>query len=122
MKTHVVENWTTADNQKIPFDELTHQHWSNIYWYHFIFSNKPGMSRSIMVNTSKMALQKIKEKFDGKILDWKPVYWFEIRWIQKLEFIIVSGVRIKNRTEIFHYDKKIGDIVEEDLKEVQGII
>jgi len=115
-----IQNWTTADNQTIPFDELTHQHWSNIYWYHFIFSNKKGMSRSIMINTSKLALKKIEEKFDGKILDWKPVYFFEINWLQGLD-ILVSGIRIRNGIEIYRYNEKIGTIVEENLREVKGI-
>ena len=26
--------WRTADGTEIPFSEVTHQHWSNIYWYH----------------------------------------------------------------------------------------
>lgn len=116
-----MKNWTTAENETIPFDKVTHQHWSNIYWYNFVFSNKNGMPKGNMINIAKMALQRIEDNFNGELLSWKPVYWFEINWLHGLD-ILSSGVRIKNRTEIFHYDKKIGIIVEENLREVKGII
>lgn len=117
---NIVSNWQTADNKFIHFDKVTHQHWSNIYWYHLIFANKFGMPRGVMINTAKMALAKINEKFKGEILEWKPCYMFEVRWLNNLD-LLAAGVRIKNRNEIFYNDEKIGTINEEELREVEGI-
>lgn len=96
--------WRTADNKLIPFSEITHQHWSNIYWYHLIFQMKPGMPASIMKNTVLMALEHIEEKFDGVILPWEPIFEFEVSWLSQLRLL-------RNEKDIFDfYGIKIGTI------------
>lgn len=117
---HVELNWQTADGFLIPFGKVTHQHWSNIYWYHLIFAHKLGMPKKIMLDTAKFASNRIDKDFNGEILEWKPIYMYEVRWLMDLH-MLAEGIRIENRNEIFYKGKKIGTIVEEDLREVKGI-
>ena len=110
-------NWTTADNKTIPFSEVTHQHLSNIYWYHLIFQRLRGMPYRSMQRTVETAKNEINKRFKGKILKWKPVYLYEVTWLQELG-MIVSGISINIDGEIFNGDKKIGIIVPEKLRKV----
>lgn len=114
-----ISYWETSAGELKVFKQLTHQHLSNIYWYHLIFANKNGMPRQRMLSTSNMALEQLKKRFNGQILDWEPLYTYEIRWLYNLD-ILASGIRIRNY-EIFLNEKRIGKIVEENLVEVKGV-
>lgn len=80
--------WHTIEGKSIPFSEVTHQHWSNIFWYHkmFVEVNKNAFSilTRELVNKAKdshyIAKCMIDEKFGGEILDWVPKYDNEKRW------------------------------------------
>ena len=107
MRTHVEKNWLTANDKLIPFSEVTHQHWSNIYWYHLIFQRLSGFSiygRKRMQSTTDLALKEIKKRFEGKILKWRPVYDFEFSRLRELG-MLTSG------TAIMDNGKKIGNIL-----------
>src|SRR3972149_5442503 len=96
------EVWTTKDGVKIPFSEVTQQHWSNIYWYHrYMFEisedrNPPFLGLDEECNPvfdikhrerySKLmdvALTQLKLLFEGELLDWVPVYENEKSWYKK---------------------------------------
>jgi hypothetical protein len=102
--------WGTIDGRQIPFSEVTHQHWSNIYWYHRhlfesategLYENAYGVLTDYAEKTQakckhlmEVALNQIEKRFDGEILDWQPKYENEIAWYKKqstrkilLEFI-----------------------------------
>ena len=95
--------WKTADGLEIPFSKVTHQHWSNVYWYHRYIVEKTTqeLTRSMYFIHGKtalikkcnwlldIALEQIKLRFDGDILDWVPLYenekeWFEIQNTRKI--------------------------------------
>lgn len=102
--------WGTIDGKMIPFSEVTHQHWSNIYWYHRylfeeategLYENAYGVLTDYAEKTQvrckhlmEVALVQIARRFDGELLDWQPKYENEIEWYKKqctrkilLEFI-----------------------------------
>jgi hypothetical protein len=105
MTTQTEQKWQTADNQIIPFSEVTHQHWSNIYWYHLIFQRMSWANKNIMQRTVDLAKKEIEKRFDGVILEWRPIFDFEINWLNILG-MLGEGTAIKD------YDgKKIGNIL-----------
>jgi len=90
--------WRTADGQEIPFSKVTHQHWSNIYWYHrYIFETYTEQLKGLhpmFVEESEFTIKKCKylmdfsfneigKRFDGEILDWIPKYENEKMWYKK---------------------------------------
>lgn len=113
MKTRE-QNWTTADNNVIPFSNVTHQHWSNIYWYHLIFQRLPKMRTFPMSRIVASAKKEIDQRFNGKILEWRPIYSYEIVWLSELGML-------KGGTAITDIDgKKIGNILTTRVKIVPG--
>ena len=76
--------WHTADGKSIPFSEVTHAHWSNIYWYHrYIFEiTILEDERERCGYLMHIAETQIKVKFKGEILDWVPIYDNEKRWFK----------------------------------------
>lgn len=87
--------WKTADGLEIPFSEVTHQHWSNIYWYHRYIVEKTKQesgrtysnhAKAILINKCNwllnIAVEQINLRFDGEILDWVPLYGNEKEWFQ----------------------------------------
>jgi len=111
MKTHVVKSWTTVENKLIPFSDMTHQHWSNIYWYHLIFKGFKGMNSLKMHLTSEFAKTEIGKRFDGEILEWKPVYSYEVEWLRQLGLL-------SDNYDIFDNTKKIGRVLINEIREV----
>ena len=83
----VEQVWGTKNGEQIPFSQVTHQHWSNIFWYHRYISESAQGSTFLLddfvkkaVYLMNVALKKINERFDGEILDWIPKYDNEKRW------------------------------------------
>jgi hypothetical protein len=111
METTLREHkWQTADNQVIPFSEMTHQHWSNIYWYHLIFQKIPRMPVYTMRETVELAKKEIEVRFKGIILPWKPVFDYETIWLLQLGMI-------KDGTTIYDEEGfKIGEILTVPLR------
>jgi hypothetical protein len=82
------EYWKTIDGKVIPFSEVTHQHWSNIYWYHSYLIEMS--SKNVYIKTSQffdkakeaifIAEKQINLRFGGEKLDWVPVYENEKEW------------------------------------------
>lgn len=72
--------WTTALGQKIPVSQISHQHLSNIIWFHHFFN---GWVRS---NSREMSIMwdRIDKEFDGVLLTWKPLpIPEEVAWIHR---------------------------------------
>ncbi len=111
------QKWTTVEGVRIPFSQVTHQHWSNIYWYHKVFADIPNMAPHTMESIMVNAELQIAQRFHGKILSWKPTFEFELNWLHYLNLI-----RVKNE-RLFIVDKwghEIGEIVG-NLKFVPGM-
>ena len=96
------EVWTTKDGIQIPFSQITHSHWSNIYWYHrYIleslektrnhYSNKAVLTTAIVF--IEIAEEQINLRFGGKILDWVPMYPNEKGWYKKQNGTVHNGQR-----------------------------
>jgi len=93
------EFWQTKDGVKIPFNEVTHQHWSNIYWYHRYIAechvySYHSLSRGLLgavcndlishaYSMVKFSEEQINLRFAGEILDWIPIYPNEKEWYKK---------------------------------------
>ena len=107
------KNWLTADNEMIPFSKVTHQHWSNIYWYHLVFQDIVGLSIYSMNKQVELARKEINQRFGGEILEWRPIFSYEIKWLNKLGML-------KSGTEISYNDKKIGNILTCPVKIIPG--
>ena len=91
--------WGTNDGRLIPFSEITHQHWSNIYWYHrYIYEEaveglEEGAYKSLTdyveqtrdkcKHLMQVAVYQISKRFAGEILDWQPLYENEKKWYKK---------------------------------------
>ena len=81
-------HWTTADGRKIPFSEVTHQHWSNIYWYHRYIYERGQVNELVRdsflcqnaLYIISVSLGQINELHSGIMLDWVPKYENEKQW------------------------------------------
>ncbi len=101
------EVWTTKDGVKIPFSQVTQQHWSNIYWYHrYIFETSKKhyefirwddeIDEPVLLElTNKflflmgVAERELNLRFKGEILEWVPIYpnekaWYKIQNTRKV--------------------------------------
>lgn len=107
--------WRTADGEFLPISKLTHQHLSNIYWYHLIFQEIPRMQIKSMKKQVEFSKKELDSRFGGIILEWRPVFDFEIRWLNELG-MLTGGTVISDRT-----GKKIGNILTTPVKVVQGM-
>jgi len=96
MTTRCEKIWVTAEGEKIPFSKVTHQHWSNIYWYHMVFSELPGMSFHNMSKTFVMAFDMINDNFGRNILPWKPQFEFELNWLHYLGLVKEGKIIFEN--------------------------
>lgn len=83
--------WETVYGEKIPFSEITHQHWSNVYWY-YLYVHQAGDSNLLLRNSSLydiasrtilIAKTQLNERFDGIILDWIPMHVNEQIWFKR---------------------------------------
>lgn len=104
MTTSKEQHVRTADGREIPFSEVTHQHWSNIFHYNKILLKKTEEKRIAEIAQCKkdkdltsilyvelihdsynekingfinQAQKQIDERFEGEILSYKPKYAFE---------------------------------------------
>lgn len=104
--------WETCEGRKLPKTFITHQHWSNIYWYNKIFSTDPkNCFKGRMSSLVTFAESNLQSLYGGKILEYKPVYVFEINWLKNM-----INVSIQER-EIYFEGKKVGT-VSDNLKKV----
>jgi hypothetical protein len=71
--------WTTFEGKDVDMDNIDHQHLSNIYWYTRIFSYTP----------SQAAIDQLKKRFNGEILEYKPLlkFKFEIRELERKGYL-----------------------------------
>jgi len=88
-------NWATADGKIINYKDIPHQHWSNIYWYHLLFQEVPGVNKFLMERNCMIAATEINKMFGGKTLPYEPTYSYEIEWLDKLD--LLRGNYIFNR-------------------------
>lgn len=100
------EVWRTRTGQQFYFFEMSHQHWSNIYWYYSMIVNKHieykihsirnthmrnmmialkchGMNIDDATNHLSLAKEQLRIKFENDILDYKPLYNNEKRWYKQ---------------------------------------
>lgn len=111
------KKWTTAEGVRIPYCKVTHQHWSNIYWYHKVFLDIPGMSPHVMEKICVEAELQLYNRYGGKILPWKPTYEYELNWLNHLGFVIKKEDRVIVKDKWGH---EIGEVIG-DLKYVPGV-
>lgn len=75
--------WITLEHKMIDYDDVTHQHWSNIYWYHKYLICK--IEKEIQLcreieSTIEFALAQLEYRFEGILLEWQPIYESEKEW------------------------------------------
>ena len=101
--------WEMAAGRTKHFSEVTHQHWSNIYWYHsylvdkvtkqveqynrdsssvdssfddvvkdIIYQKQQFIAKAL--SSANFALAQLSYRFEGKILEWQPIYENEKAW------------------------------------------
>lgn len=94
--------YTTFDKKVIDFDEIDHQHLSNIYWYNKICLNRGDLSLSNVIKS-------IDLRFNGIVLPYRPLERFkdEIRHLDQ------------NGMLIWNFDKTKADVIFRD--EIVGI-
>lgn len=105
----------TANGRTIDETDVTHQHWSNIYWYNTVFSHVAP--NTYMNKAAGIARDILASKFDGVVLPWKPVYRKETELLIDLSDDPRYGIEIKVCDIIFK-GKKIGKILETPLIEM----
>jgi hypothetical protein len=104
-------NWRTVDGKLIPIKDLTHQHLSNIFWYHRIFQDIDNMPVHLLEQVCVMAELHLHKKFNGEKLEYIPIYTYEIDWLNSLGLIKGNVI----------YDKwghQVGKIISEKLKHI----
>ena len=104
-------NWTTADGRVVPIKDLTHQHLSNIYWYHKIFQDIKGMPVHVLDNICHMTEFHLQQRFNGEKLSYLPHFTFEIDWLNSLNLI-------KQNTIYDKWGHEIGKVLTENLKHI----
>jgi len=99
----------TATGVEIEFSKVKHQHWSNIFWYNTVFQRLPGMPVDRMKRNVQIATDEIVRRFDTiEPLPWKPVYEFELEWLENMGngvdvivgLIIVDGITVGDTSKI----------------------
>lgn len=78
------KNWTTFDNRRIPIKDLTHQHLSNIVWWHSIINAPCEVPKAELIRRFGEVL----------LLDYKPVTTFK----QEIDFLFNKGY-ISSKTD-----------------------
>ena len=96
----IIGQWGTAEGKFIHYNEVTQQHWSNIYWYHKYMAEKAEEAVEFYTNSgvfkdllpskqeriekynrlANFGLAQIIYRFNGQLLDWQPVYKNEKEW------------------------------------------
>lgn len=110
-------NWRTFDNRLITLSTTTHQHISNLYWFH-----------KIIFNHTETELEKfmsvIQEKHEGVLLPYRPC----LRFFPEINFLINKGllklIEFNNHYEINFNNVVVGYIKPdtEEEKELMKII
>lgn len=95
------EAWTIKDGTHIIFSKVTHQHWSNIYWFHRYIKENHNLRfvkdyKSVFPDDTyiekylqeinffmETAEKQINLRFNGEILEWAPIYDNEKKWYKK---------------------------------------
>jgi hypothetical protein len=113
MKNLSLKKWGTADGKVIPIESITHQHLSNIYWYHSVFQDLPGMSIKILKDIVCFSQNELEKRFEGSILEWRPIYDYEINWLKELG-MLTGGTIITDKL-----GNKIGNILTEPIISVK---
>ena len=78
--------WTTFQGKKVTLDSIDHQHLSNVYWYGRIFFNI----------IPKNVLQKLAERFNGQVLEYRP----HIDFHHELEHLERKGLLVWTKTAV----------------------
>ncbi len=88
--------WTTADKLQIKFNELEHQHVSNIHWFFKFFwkSEIPEIE------------ELLQNKWGGKILSYKPVWDWEAEALKNSNSHEL-GVSYEGELMFIHYTNEI---------------
>jgi hypothetical protein len=99
--------WTDANGVKTPFNELSHQHLSNILWYYEVFYILPTGRVSIITELQS----ELERRFNGNRRFWKPIpVLSEIEDLKNMGLINETGHIIGNRHCGIHCGKVIGSI------------
>lgn len=96
--------WQTASGKRLAFDDIPHDHLSNIYHYSKLFSFQPAMHPSLK--------KLLNEKYKGEVLPYDPKYYFEVEELEKLGYL-----QMKNNVCLIVFEgQKIGIVRNELLK------
>jgi hypothetical protein len=103
--------WITVDNIRIDYNDVSHQHWSNIYWYHKLFQKLKGMYPIAMNYITVVALSELDKRFYGEILPYKPVYAYEVTWLDNLNMLRGNNIMLDG--------KKVGEVLPDEVRYVE---
>ena len=93
----MIKGWITWDDRKIPINEVSHQHMSNIYYYiNFVLPEHYN-------NSTRLEIYQILMTKFGSILPYSPdpKFEFERNYLKKLGFL-------RENNEIYIHGNKVG--------------
>ena len=91
-------NWTTFYGTSIPSHKLSHQHLSNIHWYHEIV-----LEREVPI----MAKAELALRFGGIRLPYRPLHSFPY----EIDFLFANGfITDKLESNVVVYGKWVGEL------------
>ncbi len=100
-------NWTTFDGRKIKFEELDHQHLSNILWFNEVFR---GINRYNSTLQFELGME-LQRRFNGNRLPWKPLpIPNEINQLHRKGLIDKEGNIIGSRDTLSKEGQIIGSV------------
>lgn len=100
------KKWHTTDGRVLDFNEIPHQHLSNIIWFNRVFH---GMTRKHELDFELNTM--LHKNYDGVLLDWKPLpIDGEIRALIKMGLVKNDGTIIGNKNTFRYEGKHIGSI------------
>lgn len=110
--------WTRLDGVQIPFNKLSHEHISNILWYKEIILNSDRYND----NAYFLLSVELHKRFNGVRLPYKPIYDFEIEFLNKNRMVDDMG-NIYYKGDIIgsinSLSRKIEQIIYEHTKRIE---
>ena len=100
-----VQRWRTFNGKMVTPAEMDQQHLSNVYWFHLLFCN----------TLHKWAVDEIKKRFNGQIMDYRPhtEFVYELNMLQRRGMIMWLPEKTNDLVKygaIVHNGSIIGEI------------
>ncbi len=101
--------YTTYDKKVIEFDDIDHQHLSNIYWYNKVCLNRSDLNLSHVTKS-------IDLRFNGIVLPYRPLERFkdEVEYLDRNRMLIWNTD--KTKADVIYGDKIVGIYETESYK------